>query len=180
MKLLPWIWPLKLNCNVTGPTTAGLASLWRTSGGVMKIGTAFVFGVVLGSTFLHSLPLGRAATPTVSAKRCPWSAELDAVAAAPKNHKVLLENDHVRVLDVTVAPGEREAVHAHCLPSVMYVMYEGIDRNYDAQGRLINEQKVAPPLSTFPQVYWLESTPPHAVQNLDAQPIRLLRVELKQ
>lgn len=146
----------------------------------MNTGIALVLGMVLGSTLLHSLPKSRAATPNVGANGCPWSAELDAVAAAPKNHKVLLENHRVRVLDVTVAPGEREALHAHCLPSVMYVMYEGIDRNYDAQGRLINEQKVAPPLSTFPQVYWLENSPPHSVENLDSRPIRLLRIELKQ
>jgi hypothetical protein len=61
----------------------------------------------------------------------------------------------------------------------MYVMYEGIDRNYDAKGSLIGEQKVAPPLSQFPQVYWLESTPPHAIENLDVRSIRLLRIELK-
>ena len=34
---------------------------------------------------------------------------LDAVAAAPKNHKVLYEDDHVRVLEVTVQPGENGA-----------------------------------------------------------------------
>jgi hypothetical protein len=62
----------------------------------------------------------------------------------------------------------------------MYVMYEGIDRNFDAGGRLIGEQKTAPSLSQFPQVFWLENSPPHAVENLDTQPIRLLRVELKQ
>ena len=133
--------------------------------------------MVVGSALLLLLTQSAAKTPAITS--CQWPAELDAVAAAPKNHKVLLENDRVRVLDVTVAPGEREAVHAHCLPSVMYVMYEGIDRNYDAQGKLIGEQKVAPPLSEFPQVYWLESTPPHAVENLDVQAIHLLRIELK-
>nr|WP_321226677.1 hypothetical protein [uncultured Psychroserpens sp.] len=29
-----------------------------------------------------------------------WPAELDAVVAAPHNHKILLENDQVRVLEV--------------------------------------------------------------------------------
>jgi hypothetical protein len=145
----------------------------------MQVGTGVIIGMVLGSTLMLSLPQSRAAKTTPATTSCPWPAELDAVVAAPKNHKVLLENDRVRVLDVTVAPGEREAVHAHCLPSVMYVMYEGIDRNYDAQGNLIGEQKVAPPLSQFPQVYWLESTPPHAIENLDVQSIRLLRIELK-
>ena len=30
-----------------------------------------------------------------------WDPELDAVKAAPKHHKVLFENDRVRVLEVT-------------------------------------------------------------------------------
>jgi hypothetical protein len=43
---------------------------------------------------------------------------LDAVAAAPKNHKVLYEDDHVRVLEVTVQPGETENLHHHPFASV--------------------------------------------------------------
>ena len=39
-----------------------------------------------------------------AAQPCAWPAALDAVAAAPRNHRVLLENEKVRVLDVTVAP----------------------------------------------------------------------------
>jgi hypothetical protein len=136
--------------------------------------------MLLGGTIMLHLPDSRAATPTSATTKCAWPPELDAVEAAPKNHRVLLENDRVRVLDVTVAPGEREAVHAHCWPSVMYVMYEGVDRNYDAEGRLIGEQKVAPPRAQFPQVFWLENTPPHAVENLDSEPIHLVRFELKQ
>jgi hypothetical protein len=36
---------------------------------------------------------------------------LDAIVAAPKNYKVLYEDDHVRVLEVTVQPGEIENMH---------------------------------------------------------------------
>ena len=35
-----------------------------------------------------------------------WPKELDAVTAAGNTHKILLENDKVRVLEVTLAPGE--------------------------------------------------------------------------
>jgi hypothetical protein len=42
----------------------------------------------------------------------------DAVRAAPKNHKVLYEDDHVRLLEVTVEPGETENMHRHPYPSV--------------------------------------------------------------
>jgi hypothetical protein len=43
---------------------------------------------------------------------------LDAIVAAPKNHKVLYEDDHVRVLEVTVLPGEIENMHYHPCASV--------------------------------------------------------------
>ena len=33
-----------------------------------------------------------------------WDPALDAVAAAPKNHKVIFENDRLRVLEVTLEP----------------------------------------------------------------------------
>jgi hypothetical protein len=48
------------------------------------------------------------------------TARFDAVAAAPNSHQVLLENESVRVLRVTIEPGAREPVHEHAWPSVMY------------------------------------------------------------
>ena len=39
--------------------------------------------------------------------------QLDAVAAAPEHHKVLLENDQIRVLETLILPGEETAVHTH-------------------------------------------------------------------
>lgn len=47
-----------------------------------------------------------------------WDPALDAVVAAPKNHKVLFENDRLRVLEVILDPGEEEPVHHHRWPSV--------------------------------------------------------------
>src|SRR3981081_1890768 len=43
---------------------------------------------------------------------------LDALAAAPNNHRVLYEDDHVRALEVTVEPGEIENMHHHPRASV--------------------------------------------------------------
>ena len=42
-----------------------------------------------------------------------WPANLDAVRAARNNHKILLENDQVRVLEVYLAPEEKEPLHHH-------------------------------------------------------------------
>ena len=47
-----------------------------------------------------------------------WDPALDAVIAAPKNHKVLFENECLRVLKVTLESGEEEPVHHHRWPFV--------------------------------------------------------------
>ncbi len=44
----------------------------------------------------------------------------DAVAAAPGNHKVILENDAVRILEATVPLHTREVPHTHFWPSVFF------------------------------------------------------------
>jgi hypothetical protein len=46
---------------------------------------------------------------------------LDAVVAAPASHRIIFENDRVRVLSVTIPPGKTEPVHTHKWPSVMRV-----------------------------------------------------------
>jgi quercetin dioxygenase-like cupin family protein len=125
----------------------------------------------------------RAANKGESEKTAPppnWPDSLDAVAAAPGNHKVVLENEHVRVLEVTVRPGEREPVHGHRWPSVLYVMAEDNIRDYDIHGKLIYETKTDPNPSKAPYTVWMDPQAPHAVENLSKEPLRLLRVELKQ
>ena len=47
-----------------------------------------------------------------------WDPALDAVAAAPANHKVVFENDNLRVIEVILQPGEEEPLHHHRWPSV--------------------------------------------------------------
>ena len=51
-----------------------------------------------------------------------WPLHLDALVAAPANHRLLFEDDAVRVLEVTVEPGERENLHHHRWPSIMVVL----------------------------------------------------------
>ncbi len=47
-----------------------------------------------------------------------WDPKLDAVAAAPDHHKVIFENEQLRVLDVTLEPNDEEPLHHHRWPSV--------------------------------------------------------------
>ena len=139
----------------------------------------------LAVTFCVGLAVGAAVTGAWRSRRaaaahpCPWPQSLDAVVAAPQNHRVLLENEKVRVLDVVVAPGTREPLHAHCLPSVLTVLQGGRARDYDADGKISDEGSVVPSGKSTPFSFWLERTPPHSVENLDSIPIHLIRVELK-
>ncbi len=47
-----------------------------------------------------------------------WDPAFDAVAAAPVNHKVIFENEQLRVLEVILESGEEEPLHHHRWPSV--------------------------------------------------------------
>jgi hypothetical protein len=47
-----------------------------------------------------------------------WDPKLDAVIAAPANHKVVFENDRLRVLEVILEPDEEEPTHHHRWHSV--------------------------------------------------------------
>jgi hypothetical protein len=108
-----------------------------------------------------------------------WPESLDAVVAAPQNHKVVLENERVRVLEVTVRPGEKESLHMHRSPSVMYVMAEDNIRDYDAEGKLLYDSRRDKAPGKTPYTVWMEPQAPHRVENLSKKPVRLLRVELK-
>lgn len=47
-----------------------------------------------------------------------WDPKFDAVVAAPDHHKMLYENDAIRVLEVTLPPNDEEPIHHHRYPSV--------------------------------------------------------------
>lgn len=109
-----------------------------------------------------------------------WPREKDAVAAAPKNHKVLLENDSVRVLDVTVAPGEVEPVHSHRWRSVLHITEAGDFIDRDAQGKIIFDTRTLKTPLKLPLTMWKDPEAPHSVENLSkTTTLHLVRVELK-
>ena len=113
-------------------------------------------------------------------EKMEYQDSLDAVAAAPKSHEVLLENDRVRVLRVTIAPGEKEPMHHHKWESVMYVEQPSRIRYYTADGDVGFESPMDQNFDDFnPAPDWMGSEGVHAVENIDTIPFIALRVELK-
>lgn len=109
--------------------------------------------------------------------------DLDAVAAAPGNHRILLENDRVRVLQVDIAPGQTEPIHEHRWPSVIHIQsaQPAVDVRYALQeGKMVEIGRRNLPAGQPPAAMWIPREGLHAVQNLGTAPYRLLRVELKE
>jgi len=104
-----------------------------------------------------------------------WTAENEALVAAPRHHKLLFENDEVRVLEVTVPPGVKEPLHAHRYPSVLYYVsaahlkeyspgVPAVDRGHREDGGVL----------------FLPVGPPHQMENLESsKALKAIRVELK-
>ena len=108
-----------------------------------------------------------------------WPDKLDAVIAAPGNHKIILENDRIRVLSVTVAPGENEPLHMHRMPSVLYIIAEDDIQDFDADGKLLYDTRSQASPPKTPYAEWMPPQAPHRVVNRSKNPLRLIRVELK-
>ena len=130
---------------------------------------------LIGIALVTWLPLG--SVNAAEADPISWATELDALQAAPRNHRVLFENDAIRVLRVEVQPRERENAHHHRWPSVMVVdsLCKFVD--YDQEGREI--RLPMPEKIELPLVLRLPPQPVHAVQNVGESPCAAIRVEFK-
>lgn len=104
-----------------------------------------------------------------------WTPENDALAAAPQNHKLLFENDEVRVLEVTVPPGLREPLHAHRYPSVLYYISAAHMKEYSPGVPAVDRGH-----KDDGEVIFLPVGPPHQMENLESgKLLKAIRVELK-
>ena len=110
----------------------------------------------------------------------PWPDSLDALVAAPQYHRVLLENEHVRVLEVRIPPGHTVPVHTHRWSSIIQTRTTSDHLRRDADGDLLTDSRTANPPRRQSDVRWSPPMPPHSVENIGTAEILLYTVELKQ
>lgn len=108
-----------------------------------------------------------------------WSDSLDAVIAAPENHRVVFENERVRVLDTRIKPGERVPVHAHPWSSVTCFLTVGDFIRYDADANIELDSRTTKMNVKPGAVMWLPPLPPHSAENDGDGEIRGITFELK-
>ena len=104
---------------------------------------------------------------------------LDAMAAAPDHHEILLENENVRVLDTRLAPGETTPVHAHACAAALYVMSWSDFLRRDPDGNVIVDSRNWDRTPASGEALWLPPLPAHSIENIDNAELRLIAVELK-
>ena len=104
--------------------------------------------------------------------------ELDGAIAAPGNHKVLFENEEVRVLETTIAAGEVTPLHTHLAPTVMYVLSGSHFIRRDEQGGTMVDTRATPDF-VLPKVLFAATTPRHTIENTGSDALVVIGVELK-
>jgi hypothetical protein len=116
----------------------------------------------------------------------PASYEYDAVTAAPYSHRVMYEDEHVRVLEIRLPPGASEPVHIHALPSVifgetggdggakfLYTEYRMVDGKFVE----VASNEASPSAGT--RAVWTGPEGPHSITNIGPVGVRFTRVEIK-
>jgi hypothetical protein len=110
----------------------------------------------------------------------PWPDSLDAVVAAPKSHRIFIENEQVRVLEVMIEPGEKEPPHTHRWPSVMIVDRRSRIRYYSEEDKLVYETPMNSEAPENLEPRWMDPEGLHAVENIDSKPLHAIRIEIKE
>ena len=108
----------------------------------------------------------------------PWPDSLDALVAAAGTHRLVFENEEVRVLDTTISPGETTELHTHRWPGVLYVLSSADFVRRDGDGSVLTDTREsgAPPPGA---AFWVAAMPPHTLENVGATDVRVINVELK-
>jgi len=95
----------------------------------------------------------------------------DAVKVSPETHKVLLENDQVRVLDARMKPGEKVAMHSHPA-NVVYFLTDGKIKITYPDGKT-EEREVKAGVAAW------NAGVTHAAENVGTTGFHELQIELK-
>jgi beta-alanine degradation protein BauB len=99
------------------------------------------------------------------------AAPQDVAKVSPETHRVLLENEHVRVFDVRVKPGEKVGMHSHPQGILYYLSDAKLKITYPDGKTEVREVK-------SDTAVWSEAVT-HAVENVGLTELHEVQTELK-
>lgn len=100
------------------------------------------------------------------------NSDIDALKVSPENFKLLLENDHVRVLEYTLKPGTRDITHTHP-PKASYIISGGqLKVHFENGDSSIFDDKAG-------TTSWMDHVGKHWVENIGTTEIKIILTEVK-
>jgi hypothetical protein len=117
--------------------------------------------------------------PTSNPEISAWPNELDALRADPGHHKLLFENERVRVLDTLILPGDITELHTHCFPAALYIISWSDFIRYDEKGNILLDSSSLPFTPSPCSSIWTTSLGPHRLRNVGSSPLHIISTELK-
>lgn len=110
-----------------------------------------------------------------------WPEHLDAVVAAAKHHRVLLENASVRILETKIEAGETVPLHTHRWPAAHYFLATGDIVRRDGAGAVTfdSREHVAGGGGRAGEAVWSPALGPHTLENVGTTRIHVISVEVK-
>jgi len=105
-------------------------------------------------------------------KADPSAVNIDGLKVSPANFRLLLENEHVRVLEYTLPPGATDTPHTHP-PKASYVVSGGKIKVYiDGGEELVFDEKAG-------TADWGDYLGKHKVENIGSTPVVIVLTEIK-
>ena len=104
---------------------------------------------------------------------------LDALIAAPDHHRLILENESVRVLDTSIPPGSTTPLHTHVWPSVLHVLSWSSFVRRDETGNVLLDSRSVPELAASPGTIWSGPLGPHTLENVGTTTLHVIAIEIK-
>ena len=101
--------------------------------------------------------------------------DTDAVNIHDPNMTIVLENEYVRVLSVTIPPGGKEPWHTHTWPAVVVYFRLPPSQRFTKDGN----KTVRAELKELQVTYDPNGQPLHSIENLGTFPYQAYRIELK-
>jgi hypothetical protein len=122
-----------------------------------------------------------------SSKEWPYHAGYSPTVAAPANHVIRYQDDHVELIEVVIRPGETENMHGHPYPSVY-----ADDGGFSPAGAVYQNQSIEPDFTVpwgmltspfdagvYPICFSAIPEPPHKVSVKSGPPQHFYRVHFK-
>ena len=109
-----------------------------------------------------------------------YSESFDGPVAAPEHHKVVFEDERVRIMEFKVKPGETVPAHTHRWATINYIFRLSDFLSYDADGNLKLDSRIAQFGTKEGEVFCLPPFPPlHSVENIGNNEMHGISIELK-